>query len=181
MKDFPALQDDQQTYLLLERSSVVYLLQALYQREDVPQWLPLFADTSWAPYMEESPLLIQADGGSPFFLWAIDGMAGSGSIRGLILESPNRLDDVAEWTRRRLTVCFDDGRTGLLRFYDPLVWVALDPEDMGDRCVVSRVHYWPGQGEGNRWQLSNNPEFVIAGDPVRLDKARAEAITGAPV
>lgn len=178
MNHYPDLQQqkDQQTYLLLEKSNIVDVRQALYQHEDTPQWVPLFAGTQWAVYMGESPSLIQAHPKSSFFKWAVGAMADSDSVRGLVIESSAELDVVAEWSRQRLTVNFDESRTGLLRFYDPLVWEALKPQCLDNHADVSRVHYWQGHTGKGGWGFSDNPEFVIPGNPAKLDKARANAI-----
>ncbi|HEA52754.1 hypothetical protein LCGC14_2127250 [marine sediment metagenome] len=169
-------QQNQQTYLLLEKSNVVDVRQTLYQHENAPQWVPLFAGTQWAVYMGESPTLIQAHPKSSIFKWAIGAMANSDSLRGLIVESPGELDVVADWSRQRLTVNFDESRTGLLRFYDPLVWEALAPQCLDNPAAVTRVHYWQEHAGNGGWAFSDNPEFVIPGNPAKLDKARANAI-----
>lgn len=169
-------QQNQQTYLLLEKSNIVDVRQTLYQHESTPQWVPLFADTQWAVYMDESPALIQVHPKSSLFKWAIGAMADSNSLRGLVVESFAELDVVAEWSRQRLTVNFDASRMGLLRFYDPLVWVALEPQCLDNHAGVSRVHYWQGHTGKGGWAFSDNPEFVIPGSPAKLGKARVDAI-----
>lgn len=178
MNHYPELQAGQQTYLLLEKSSVVDLRQVLYQREPVPEWIPLFLETQWAAYLKESPLLISARLQSDFFQWAMAAMTGPEQVRGLVIESPASLDVVAEWARQRLTVRFDEGRTALLRFYDPRVWAALRPDATGNPEVLPRVLYWPGQADGEGWQSSHNPEFVMPGKPALLDRDRADALRG---
>lgn len=178
MNHYPDLQQqkNQQTYLLLEKSNTVDVGQALYQHEDTPQWVPLFAGTQWEDYMGESPALIQVHPESSFFKWAVSAMADSGSLRGLVIESAVDLGVVAEWSRQRLTVNFDESRMGLLRFYDPLVWMTLEPQCLDNHAMVSRVHYWQGHIGKGGWAFSDNPEFVIPGKPAKLDKTRANAI-----
>lgn len=178
MNHYPELQSRQQAYLLLEKSSVVDLRQVLYQQEAAPEWTPLFLETPWAPYLEESPLVIGVHPESGFFQWAVSAMTGPEQVRGLVIESPANLAVVAEWARQRLTVRFDEGRTALLRFYDPRVWAALRPDATGDPGILSRVLYWPGQAGGEGWQSSDNPEFVMPGHPASLDRARADALLG---
>lgn len=153
-------------YLLIEGAGNKSLLEALYEQSETPIWSLLFSETQWAPYKDESPLVIQTVRDSVFYQWALKGLGKTGELRGLIIESDASLEEVLEWARARLTVRLDGASSGLLRFYDPLVWHKLAPRDTGQQGTVKRVVYWHGGFEDGSWLTSQNPEPVtMSGSP----------------
>ncbi|AZR41413.1 hypothetical protein MTMN5_01963 [Marinobacter salarius] len=153
-------QGDDMLYLILEGVGNDSLLKALYEQCEAPIWELLFSETQWAPYKDESPLVIQTARGSAFYQWALKGLGKTGELRGVIIESDASLEAVLQWARARLTVTLGDTRNGLLRFYDPLVWHRLAPHDTGREGTVKRVVYWHGGPEDGSWLTSQNPEPV---------------------
>lgn len=147
-------------FVIIEGHPKRPVLPVLYDLEPQPHWQYLFADTEWGPYQSESPLLIKTDAGSPFLRSVIDDMQSPEGWRGLILESQDNFDTVLSWARQRLTVAFDPPRTGLLRYYDPLIWHALCKA--GDRVgeTIQHGHYWLDDGDVGNWHTSAKPEPV---------------------
>lgn len=141
------------------------VLPALYDLELEPRWQYLFADTVWAPYQSESPLVVKTEVDTPFFRRVIEDMQSPDRWRGLILESQDNFDAVLSWARQRLSVAFDPPRTGLLRYYDPLIWHALctTGERMGES--IQHGHYWLDDGDAGIWHTIAGPEPVA--DPAR--------------
>lgn len=153
-------QGDDILYLILESVGSKSLLQTLYEKCGAPIWQLLFNETQWAPYVDESPLFIQATRNNDLYRWALKELAKTGELRGLIIESDASFESVLYWARERLTVTLGGNRNGLLRFYDPSVWHRLAPRDTGREGTVKRVDYWHGGPEDGRWLTSQNPEPV---------------------
>lgn len=146
-------------YLVLESRERKPLVQELYEHSESPVWVHLFAETEWQPYLSESPIVIETLASSAAYSWAMERLEGGG-LSGLILESQRGLQAVTDWLRRRLTVRFDRHRTGLLRFYDPLIWHRLTPEVRKEENVIERVWYWHGPLEEQELLVSEYPEPV---------------------
>ncbi len=159
-------QGDDTLYLILESvgasagksAGSKSLLQMLYQQSEAPVWERLFSDTQWAPYEDESPLVIQATPDSDLYWWALKGLGKTGQLSGLIVESDENLEAVLRWARERLTVTLEAERKGLLRFYDPLVWHSLKPRNTGQQGIINSVVYFHGNPEEGSWRTSQNPE-----------------------
>ncbi|WP_203142196.1 DUF4123 domain-containing protein [Marinobacter mangrovi] len=164
-------------FVIIEGHPKRPVLPGLYDLEPQPHWQYLFADTEWASYQSESPLVIKIDAGSPFLRSVIDDMQSPEGWRGLILESQDDFDTVLSWARQRLTVVFDPPRTGLLRYYDPLIWHALctTGERIGE--TIQHGHYWVEDVESGAWHSLEYPEPVA--DPTRpsLSSSQLQAIT----
>ncbi len=158
-----------------ERAGSKSLLQMLYEQSEAPVWQRLFSETQWAPYEDESPLVIQATPDSDLYWWALKGLGKTGQLSGLIVESDENLEAVLHWARERLTVTLEaerkgEGeRKGLLRFYDPLVWHSLKPRDTGQQGIVNSVVYFHGSSEEGSWVTSQNPEPVTMAEVPRLE------------
>lgn len=146
-------------YLVLESTERKPLLQELYEKSESPVWMHLFAETEWQPYLSESPLVVEVFTDSAACTWAMEGLE-SGRLRGLVLESQHNLKVVSDWLRERLTVRFDRGRIGLLRFYDPLIWHKLTPETRKEKSVIERAWYWHDAPDEQHWLVSEHPEPV---------------------
>lgn len=146
-------------YLVLESRERKPLLQELYGNSESPVWMHLFAETEWQPYLSESPLVIEILTGCAAYIWAMEGLE-SGRFSGLVLESQQDLQAVSYWLRERLTVRFDGGRIGLLRFYDPLIWHRLTAETRAEPNVIERVTYWHGAPGEQQWFAIENPEPI---------------------
>ncbi len=153
-------QGDDTLYLILESAGSKSLLQMLYEQCEAPLWQLLFSETQWAPYEDESPLVIQTTPDSDLYWWALKGLGKTGQLSGLIVESDENLEAVLRWARERLTVTLSGARKGLLRFYDPLVWHSLKPRDTGQQGIVNCVVYFHGSSEDGSWLTSQNPEPV---------------------
>lgn len=156
-------------YLILESAGSKSLLQTLYEQSDAPVWQPLFRETQWAPYEDESPLVIQTARDSDLHRWALDGIGKTGELSGLMIESDESLETVLRWARERLTVALGGTRKGLLRFYDPLIWHSLKPRDIGQQGIVNSVVYLHGGPEDGEWLTSLNPEPVTMAEVPMLE------------
>lgn len=151
--DLPTLEQETGLYLLLEPSPVRNILRSLYELEETPRWTPLFAETPWASYPDESPLLVQTEIDQPFLQWALRYLATPDTgLRGLLLEATESLDPVAAWARERLQFKQNTQSPALLRYYDPLVWEMLPLADKAMGDVVQRAHYWSERHEN--WGIS---------------------------
>ncbi|MFL1468212.1 DUF4123 domain-containing protein [Marinobacter sp. HN1S83] len=162
-------QGDDTLYLILESAGSKSLLQSLYEQCEAPVWQLLFSETQWAPYEDESPLVIQTTRDSDLYRWALKGLGKTGELSGLIVESDENLETLLHWARERLTVTLDGVRKGLLRFYDPLVWHSLKPGDIGQQGIVSCVVYLHGSPEEGEWLTNQNPEPVTMAEVPMLE------------
>lgn len=150
-------------YLILESDSPESLLQQLYEIEPNPEWEYLFAHTDWAAYWQESPILLKAYEDSALRRWALQGFESERWV-GLVIESDQSFQMVADWARLKLSVQLEGGGKGLLRFYDPLVWHRLAPSAQGDGSATTRVSYWHGEPGEGRWLTVNQPDIGIRND-----------------
>lgn len=146
-------------YLVLESMERKPLLQELYENSESPVWMYLFAETQWQLYLTESPLVVEMPTDSKAYISSIEGLK-SGRFSGLELESHHGLQAVTGWLRERLTVRFDRGRIGLLRFYDPVIWHRLTPGTGNAKNVIERVSYWHDAPDQQQWFVSEHPEPV---------------------
>lgn len=163
----PISAPDKIRYLVLESPIGEPLLQMLYEHDESPVWQYLFSDTPWAPYLDESPVVVQTTQDSDLYKWVLKKLKANNEVSGLIIETEENLEFVVNWARARLTVAFDDVRKGLLRFYDPVIWHRLKPRNIGEEGPVRQVIYWYGSALEGRWLISQNPEPVtMAGTPV---------------
>ncbi len=167
-------------YLILESRLSKAILQQVYETETNPEWEYLFAHTEWEPYLQESPIVLQAHRDSDLYRWAQQGLENN-ELSGLILDSTRELKAVADWARQRLSVQFESGRKGLLRFYDPLIWHRLAPAERSQEEVISSVTYWHGLPEDGRWLTSVNPEPVTMGSTPMLEAHQWQALNSADV
>lgn len=164
-------------YLVLESLTGGSILKKLYEHDESPVWQYLFSETPWAPYLEESPIIVQACQDSDLYKWVLMELKLNTELSGIIIESDKTLDSVMSWARERLTVAFNGVRKGLLRFYDPVVWHQLRPRNIGENGPVRQVIYWHGNPYEGRWLISRNPEPVtMAGTPA-LEQEQLERIT----
>ncbi|WP_148864584.1 DUF4123 domain-containing protein [Marinobacter fonticola] len=147
-------------FVIIEGHPKRPILPVLYDLESQPHWRYLFADTEWGPYQSESPLLIQTDAGSPFLQRVMDDMQSPNGWLGLILESTEDFDTVLSWAQQRLTVALAPPRTGLLRYYDPLIWHALCTAGGRIGETIQHGHYWLDDGDAGCWHTSAKPEPV---------------------
>lgn len=154
-----ALPENYARYLLIESRQQESLMRELYETDDNPTWAYAFADTDWQAYLNQSPLLVEANKNSTIYRWALKGLKQE-KLTGLILESDQGFEDVLNWIRKRLTVRFDGNRRGLLRFYDPMIWHQLAPLVSPQESVISRVIYWYGPVGHQRWLISESPELL---------------------
>lgn len=162
-------QGDDILYLILEGAGSKSLLQSLYEQCETPVWRLLFSETQWAPYEDESPLVIQTTRSSDLYRWALKELGKAGALNGLVIESDESLETVLCWARERLTVMLGGTRKGLLRFYDPLIWHKLQPRDIGEQGIVNSVFYLHGNPEDNKWLTSQNPEPVTMAEVPTLE------------
>lgn len=162
-------QGDNILYLILESAGSKSLLQTLYEHCESPVWQLLFSETQWAPYEDESPLVIQTTRDSDLYRWALKELEKTGELSGLIIESDESLETVLRWARERLAVTLGGTRKGLLRFYDPLIWHSLKPRDIGQQGIVNCVVYLHGSPEDGEWLTSQNPEPVTMAEVPTLE------------
>ncbi|MDX1757342.1 MAG: DUF4123 domain-containing protein [Marinobacter sp.] len=167
-------------YLILESRSSAAILQKAYEIEPNPEWEYLFAQTEWEPYQEQSPIVLQVREDSDLYRWARQGLQND-ELSGLILDSSQGLRAVTDWARQRLSVQFDGGRRGLLRFYDPRIWHGLAPSAKGQDNVITSVTYWYGETGHERWVTSDNPDPVTMGATPTLEPEQWRALNSAPV
>jgi len=167
-------------YLILESRSSAAILQKAYEIEPNPEWAYLFAQTEWEPYQEQSPIMLRVRTDSHLYRWARQGLQGD-ELSGLILDSSEELRIVSDWARQRLSVQFDGGRRGLLRFYDPLIWHRLAPSAKGRDNVIESVTYWYGETGDERWVTSDNPDPVTMGSAPTLEPVQWQALNTAPI
>lgn len=153
------------------------VLPVMYDLEPQPQWQHLFADTEWSPYLSESPFLVVTEAGSAFLHHVMSEMRDPNGWRGLILECPEDFDAVMSWAQQRLTVAIEPPRTGLLRYYDPLIWheLCLACETTGR--TIQQGHYWLEDGESGRWCSSEYPEPVADSSGPSLSSAQFQALS----
>lgn len=147
---------DKVRYLVLEARQKPPVVRSLYEQSDNPKWVHLFAETDWQQYLDESPVVLEANQHSPEYQWALKCLK-EGGLKGLILESSEGLESVTKWLRARLKVRFDGQRQGLVRFYDPEVWHRLSPAVQEKADVVERVIYWYGDSGEARWLTTERP------------------------
>ena len=164
-------------FVILEGQPKRPVLPILYDLEPQPHWQYLFADTEWSPYQSESPLLVNTDAGSPFLRRVVDDMQSPEGWRGLILESADGFDAVLSWAQQRLTVAFAPPRTGLLRYYDPLIWHELCSACEITGRTIHYGHYWLEEGDSGRWCLSEYPEPVADPSGAHLSSVQLESLT----
>lgn len=162
-------------YLVLESLNPKLLLQKLYEISESPEWVYLFSETDWHAYREEGPVLLEATQDSAEYRWALGGLKEE-SLSGLILESPEGLDKVANWLRARLTVRFDGQRKGLLRFYDARIWHQLSPSSAPEADVVERVIYWFDEDVSERWRITENPKPFSMSPVATLEESQWRAL-----
>ncbi len=163
-------------YLVLESLTSEPLLKTLYEHDESPVWQYLFSETPWAPYIEESPIVVQANRESDLYKWVLKELKLNNELSGIIIESEQAGDSVVSWARERLTVAFNGFRTGLLRFYDPLIWHQLKPRNIGDDGPVRQVIYWHGSSREGRWLISRNPEPVTMAETPVLEQEQLERL-----
>lgn len=177
----PALDTDNQVYLLVAASPGRDLKPDLYGRDPAPEWQVVFAETEWAPYPEFSPLVIRTTIDSELYRWGTGELSepDSTGMLGLVIESSADLREVVAWARSRLTILHQERRRRLLRYWDPKIWHALEPAGKGDGSVVRSVHYWlsasPSQGEG--WYTTPTPEPVMVGPSMTLCARQYERLS----
>lgn len=168
--------DSKVRYLILESLSGVPLLKMLYEHDETPVWLNLFRETSWAPYQDESPVVVQATQDSDLYKLVLKELKLNKKLSGIIIESDEAMDAVVKWARERLNVTFDGARKGLLRFYDPLIWHRLKPGNIGDQGLITQVIYWHGSPGEGRWLASNYPEPVTMAETPVLEPEQLERL-----
>lgn len=162
-------QGEDVVYLVLESDGSKALLKTLYEKCESPVWQRLFSETQWAPYEDESPLVIQTYRNSDVYRWALKGLGKTGELSGLIVETDESFETLLHWARERLTVTLDGARKGLLRFYDPWIWHSLEPRDIGQQGIINSVVYLHGSPEDGEWLTSQNPEPVTMGEVPTLE------------
>ncbi|WP_227663172.1 DUF4123 domain-containing protein [Marinobacter halophilus] len=172
---FPNPSPDKSRYLVLESGQTTPVTRALYEHAENPDWVYLFADTEWQLYLTESPIVLKAAQHSPEYQWALKGLK-EGRLIGLILESSEALEPVANWLRARLKVRFDGRRHGLLRFYDPRIWHQLSPTSGSEANVIERAIYWYGAPGDERWQTTEKPNLFAMLPVPTLDESQWQAL-----
>ncbi|WP_347505332.1 DUF4123 domain-containing protein [Pseudomonas anguilliseptica] len=121
------------TYLLLENGDEK--LERVYALEQAPEPIYLFADTDLAAHQEQGPLLLCLSGSA-----LLDEYRNApNEWRGLLLSSPQPLEELLAHLRRMLIVSFDGNRKALLRYYDPRVASYFFPA-----CDADSVTPWLG-------------------------------------
>lgn len=166
---------DKIRYLVLETNQTIPVTRALYEHAENPDWAYLFADTEWQLYLSESPIIVKAAQHSPEYQWGLKSLK-EGQLIGLILESSEGLESVANWLRARLKVRFDGRRHGLLRFYDPRIWHQLSPSSGSEADVIERAIYWYGAPGEERWQTTEKPNLFTMLPMPTLDESQWQAL-----
>ncbi|EPC00636.1 hypothetical protein L861_12650 [Litchfieldella anticariensis FP35 = DSM 16096] len=116
----PLLSGDLPCWLVLDR--LPDTLKRLYELEEAPQYVPLYARTRYADCLAQSPLLVRvSDALPPLWQTFVNGH-GEAPLRGVIVTSQASTAEVVAHLRSRLETRFYGQRRGLLRFYDP--WIA---------------------------------------------------------
>lgn len=164
-------------FVIIEGHPKRPVLPVLYELEPRSQWQYLFEGTEWSPYQSESPFLVATGAGSTFLSHVMSEMQDSDGWRGLILESPEDFDEVLFWARQRLTVVFDPPRSGLLRYYDPLIWHELCSLNETASRMIEHGHYWVDEGDSGQWRSVDYPEPVSDPAGPSLSPAQLQALS----
>lgn len=148
------LPHDLSRWLVLDR--LPDTLKWLYDLEDVPTYVPLYARTRFSDCLEQSPLLVSVSG-EHSSLWQhfIEGR-GEAPLRGVIITSQASQTEVVAHLRKRLETRFYGQRRGLLRFYDP--WIAAH---LFSSAAASR--HWLGPLERVVWHGGTFEQRAEAG------------------
>jgi|GEM_PF-3349865 len=131
-------------------------LKRLYDLEEMPVYVPLYARTRFAGSLAQSPLLVSvSDPLAPLWQAFVEGQ-GESPLRGVIITSHAPQAEVVAHLRARLEIRFYGQRQGLLRFYDP--WIAAH---LFSSAAASR--HWLGPLERVVWHGGTFEQRAEAG------------------
>jgi len=112
-------EEDMGTYAILDGASVPDLLEHLYAEEDRPEFACLYRGELEPDMAEVAPYVVRLEPGHEFTEWLL--AEGWGKNWGVFVRTRAPLKKVQRHLRKFLRVKSADGRTLLLRYYDPRV------------------------------------------------------------
>lgn len=106
-------------FVLLDGASGENTFGAVFSYEGVTDYIPLFHGTRYESAMAHGPVLVETGARTQFFIWFC--MEAPQSHSGVVIFSSHSLRELADQYRQFLEARLPDGKTALLRFYDPRI------------------------------------------------------------